>query len=236
MMAEDAVRINRSSEKKIQVSLIIPVKKFTNVKTRLVGLLDASQRRKLNECMLDDVLRAVKKCERVNHLVIVSPDEAVLKLARERSVYPIREPYESGVNTAVSLATKHCLRNKTDLVVILPSDVPLVKSEDIDLMIELASTSPTVIIAPSNRFDGTNALALRPPKVIKTFYDKNSFHSHLDAAKKVKARSLIYLSERLMLDIDTNDDISELLNRKSNTRTAQFLKGTLQKAEKGLYK
>ncbi|MFQ5998918.1 MAG: 2-phospho-L-lactate guanylyltransferase, partial [Candidatus Bathyarchaeia archaeon] len=194
-----------------------------------VGLLDASQRRKLNECMLDDVLRAVKRCEKVNHLIIVSPDEAVLKLAREQSAYPIRESYESGVNAAVSLATRHCLRNKTDLVVILPSDVPLVKPEDVDLMIELASISPTVIISPSYRFDGTNALALRPPRIIKTFYDKNSFHSHLDAAKNVNARSLIYLSERLMLDIDTNDDISELLNRNSNTRTAEFLKEILKK-------
>ena len=73
-------------------------------------------------------------------------------------------------------------------------------------------------ICPSKRFDGTNILLRKPPGVIKTFYDDNSYANHLKEAKKlnIPIESLDYAN--LRFDIDTKEDLIEFLYSNSENR------------------
>ena len=64
--------------------------------------------------MLQEVLKTVHNCKLVNKIVLVSKDEAVLKIGRQFDAIDIFDN-ESGVNDAVSLADQYiCLLYTSD--------------------------------------------------------------------------------------------------------------------------
>ncbi|MBA3285033.1 MAG: hypothetical protein H0U27_08245, partial [Nitrosopumilus sp.] len=70
-----------------------------------------------------------------------------------------------------------------------------------------------ICIVPSKRFDGTNVLLRKPNLVIDTFYDNNSFHNHVKIAAENNVSIEIIKNENLMIDLDTVDDVIEIMGR-----------------------
>jgi len=192
------------------VDAIIPVKRLGNIKNRLAPILDAEERRQLSLQMLMAVVKAVRGSKLIREIFIVTPDPEIEKLASTMGAEVVEEGSEAGVNHAVMLAVNRAVMRGATAVVILPSDIPLLTTEDVDGIIGMAAEAPSMVIAPSLRFDGTNALLLRPPDAIETSYDNDSYNTHLKRATARALRLSIYLSKRVMLDVDTPEDL-ELL-------------------------
>ena len=76
---------------------------------------------------------------------------------------------------SLSKAISKSITEGATAAIILPSDIPLISSHEIDRIIDYGKDRDTVIITPAKRFDGTNSLFLHPPKIINTYYDQNSF-------------------------------------------------------------
>jgi 2-phospho-L-lactate guanylyltransferase (CobY/MobA/RfbA family) len=57
-----------------------------------------------------------------------------------------------------------------------------------------------------------------------TCYEADSYSAHLERAEEMGLRVAVYLSRRVMLDIDTPEDIKELLRVGGNTAAFSFLR------------
>src|SRR5690606_36085005 len=93
-------------------------------------------------------------------------------------------------------------------VLILPADLPLVEPSDVSALIQMGKNKHTVVIATDEHRDGTNAMLVRPPGIIRYSYGPGSFQRHLADAKAQDATVRVYESARLALDIDMPDDLA----------------------------
>ena len=211
----------------MKIFCIVPVKRLSGIKSRLSSILKPTDRMKLNLRMLEDVISSINASKSIDETIVVSPDKEVLQLARRLDVDSLDEKSEHGVNEAVRKATWICLDRQADSSLVLPSDIPLITSLDVDRIVGMADLTTSVVMTPSLRLDGTNALLRSPPTVMKTFYDQNSYTLHHQEALNLNLNFKRYLSRRVMLDLDTPADTEEFMRIESETLTHEFLKAIL---------
>ena len=195
----------------MNLSAIIPVKSFAKAKSRL----DIGRERKEEICrlMLREVLRTLSASARIDETVVVSGDREVHQVAAEFGAVRIVDESESGVNNAVSLADRYLLKNGTDASIVLPQDIPFIKSQDIDFLLGFQSPPRFTLIVPSRKFDGTNALVRMPVDLMDTHYDEDSYRIHLSVGRtKTTSTSLVFV-RRIMMDIDTVEDLQFAMAR-----------------------
>lgn len=203
---------------------IVPAKNFENAKTRLSSLLTAEQRIQLSELMLDDTLRALAKAP-VERVVVVSGDRRAEQIAGRHGATFLHEERESGVNSAVALADAYSVEAGADATIVIPEDLPLLDPTDIAMMADLAAVEQKcIVICPSLRYDGTNALLKKPPMAIKTSYDNNSYESHIMAAQQLGIQVKLFFSKKLMSDVDTPEDAMQLAKEAGQGKALEFLK------------
>lgn len=210
----------------MNIFAIIPVKTLRSSKKRLERLLTATERAKLSEVMLYDVLNAVRNsC--VNKVIVVTKDKIVMNIARDFGAMIVEEKEELGVNNAVALTNNIC--SGCDANIVIPQDLPFVLPSDIDMMCNSATDKQCVIVTPSYRYDGTNALLRKPYNAIETHYDEDSYEIHVSTAKKRNVPVKIFLDNRLMFDIDEPQDIIRAMNADYTSRTKEYLLGLKHK-------
>lgn len=214
----------------MKVYAVIPVKSLEKGKRRLSPILSESQRRRLTLCMLKDVLSVVLKFRGLEGAVVVSSDVEILSLAERLGAVSLAEKGDEGVNRAVSKGIEYCLNRGASAGLILPADIPLLSRMDLETIEALGLKTPSVTIAPSLRFDGTNALLLNPPDAIQTSYDADSFQSHFKAGGTRGLKVKVYLSARVMLDLDLPEDLNLFLKLREakDTETYKFASETLK--------
>ncbi len=199
----------------MRVSALIPVKGFTGAKQRLASLLSAPEREVLAEAMLRDVLGQVILARGIEAVFVVTADTRVAQLASSLGARVIREHEERGETEAVALALAEMKECGVQAALVIPGDIPLLRSDDIEFVLEQVSSeisvSPLALVVPSHDRMGTNALLLFPPDVIQLRFGYDSFSYHLSevAAKGLSPRVLE--NERIALDIDTPEDLERFL-------------------------
>lgn len=203
------------------------MKTFANGKKRLSSLLTVDERIKLSEAMLYDVLDAVSNCRSISKTIIVSKDERILSIAKEFGTIIVEEEEEMGVNAAVALTDNIC--RDSDASIVIPQDLPLIQPSDLEALCKSAGNEDCIIITPSHRYDGTNALLRKPPNIMNTHYDEDSYEIHLKKARENNIPAKIIMNKRLMLDLDEPSDIIHIMSEDSDTRTITYLKEIKQK-------
>jgi 2-phospho-L-lactate guanylyltransferase len=196
---------------KLKTSAIIPVKTFSKAKTRLN--LQQTSKEEICGLMLQEVLQTISDCKLVDETVLVSKDEAALKIGRQFNTVEIFD-HESGVNDAINLADQYLSDKKFDCSVIFPQDIPIMTSSDIDSLLGFIKSAKSVIIVPSRQFNGTNALVRCPADLMKTRYDMGSYTFQMDAASTSTKNVSVALIRRIMLDIDDESDLEFMLKQK----------------------
>ncbi|MEM3727239.1 MAG: 2-phospho-L-lactate guanylyltransferase [Candidatus Bathyarchaeia archaeon] len=207
----------------MKVYAIIPVKELSKSKTRLSLILNPKERETLTLMMFKDVLNALHSSKRIKKIIVVSSDLAILKLYKRFGFKPLMETNEGNLNLALNEAIQFSLNEGAQAVLIMPSDIPLVKAEDIHALINNCSGKSSIIISPSKRMDGTNALLLHPPTILNVAYGENSFNIHVEKALKTKAQLKIIALPRIALDIDIIEDLRDLIKFGDGTLTKNFL-------------
>ena len=208
----------------LRVGAIIPVKTFSRAKTRLN--LSQEKTTKICELMLESVLQTVTGSELIERTVLVSKDEKALDLGKKFGAHGIYDESEQGVNSAVLLADNYLSQEGFDATMVFPQDIPLIRTEDIQTLYKMRVSDRCVIVVPSRKFDGTNALFRAPANVMETHYDEDSYKIHLNTAEKRNASSALVLIRRIMLDIDDQSDLQFILSF-SDTEIANSLKKIL---------
>ena len=197
---------------------IIPVSKFKNAKTRLSPFLTEEEREELLKAMLHDVTDTLKK--HVDKILIISRDEDVLSYAEKLNLDTILEDENSNLNKALKQAMKYC-KGKAKKVIIVPSDVPLIGKTNVQMLID-ASKSLDFIIVPS-KGGGTNMIIMKP-MAIHTRFEGFSYKEHVKAAEKKKLNPQVHDSFFMALDVNTAEDLGEIMLHGKNTHTRKYLK------------
>jgi 2-phospho-L-lactate guanylyltransferase len=188
--------------------VIIPVKPLGRAKSRLSDVLTPDERRDLAERFLRRVLMVVRAVPQVAGALVISRDSKALSIAREYGAHTVQESGAPELNNALMRATQVVASWKGGGVLILPADLPLLAPEDIATIADMGRLSLSVVIAPDQNEDGTNAMLIRPPGLIPYMYGPSSFHRHKTAATEAGADVKIYRSHRVELDIDLPEDLT----------------------------
>ena len=204
---------------------IIPVSKFKNAKTRLSPFLSEEERENLLKVMLQDVTDTLKK--HVDKIFIISRDEDVLNYAKKLNLDTILEDENSNLNKALKQAMKYC-KGKAKKIIIVPSDVPLIGKTNVQMLID-ASKSLDFIIVPS-KGGGTNMIIMKP-MAIHTRFEGFSYKEHVQAAERKKLNPQVHDSFFMALDVNTAEDLGEIMIHGEKTHTRKYLKELKVKVE-----
>ncbi len=201
--------------------VIIPIKKLKDSKTSFSEKFTTEQRKELTISMLNDMLKTLKKVGEADPLVI-TPDEKVEKLMEQREIPNIKEP-DIGLNKSLDMAIKKSIESDYDSVLILPGDLPLISSEDIENIFDMGKRSQGVVLTPSKE-NGTNALFLRPPDIIDLKFGGESFFDHVREATERDITPRLYRSDNLERDMDRPEDLAKVEALGEGTETHDFLR------------
>lgn len=204
----------------MQVAAIIPVKTFSKAKTRL-GLSQEKTELLCKE-MLNEVLATVTQSQ-VNKTVLISRDESALQIGKKYDAVCIHEENEKGVNAAVSLAENYLLENDFGVSVVFPQDIPLMQPSDVNSLLAFRKNAESLLVVPSRKFDGTNALLRTPPNLMETHYDEDSYKIHLTTARSRGISASFVLIQRIMLDVDELSDIGHIINNNEKPQLREKL-------------
>lgn len=209
--------------------VVVPIKTLASAKQRLAGVLSPAQRQQLMACMVDDVLGAISAAPGLTGLAVVSADPKVHRLAKRFGARCLTEGEPGGLCAALQGAAEVLTGEGVPGILILPADVPLLTPDAIARLFrahtqtaELAAAAITLV--PALRDGGTNALALSPPNLIEPAFGYNSFRRHSACARAQGVYPAVVRIRELGLDIDSEDNLIELLNQPTRTRTQRYLR------------
>ncbi len=210
----------------MKTAVIIPVKTFSSAKSRLD--LPTDKKEELCESMLDEIVRTISNSSKIEKILIVTKEKKAIRIGKKYNAEIIIDKNEEGVNSAVALADMHLLENDFHASIVLPQDIPYIKTQDIDFMLNHKMHPNFVIVVPSRRFDGTNALVRMPVDLIKTHYDEDSYKIHMNAAKEKTFNVAMVFVKRIMLDVDSHEDLKFLLEQSEKPDFAKKVRKILE--------
>ncbi len=188
---------------------IIPVKPFAEAKSRLSSVLSPQQRIELSRYLLQRTLNIARQ---VGDVVVISRDAQARHLANQADADALVEN-SSDLNQALRQATAWVTTQGGQTALILPTDLPLLEASDLQAMLNLGQLSPSVVIAPCQRREGTNGLFINPIGLIDFVFGLNSFQKHYQAIQAVGLSPLIYESPSMALDLDLPTDLIMLTSK-----------------------
>ena len=197
---------------------LVPVKELTQAKERLAPLLSSDERQALAAAMLGDVLSALEQVPRLDRIAIVTRDAHAMSLSEERGFELVDEGSGEGLTEAVEVAVQVCMERGASSLAVIPGDIPLLRPEDIDRVIE-QGTDHEVVIVPSWDSRGTNTVLLRPPDVLGLRFGSWSFFPHVKQAKRAGLSYKVLRLPRIGSDVDTPEDLVRLIPRARGTHT-----------------
>ena len=191
---------------------IVPVKPLRRGKSRLAGVLTEEERLGLNSQLLAHTVDTLGGIPEIEHVLVVSRDQAALSLARAHGARTVQEKGAPELNVALTRATIVAKRYATRGVLIIPSDLPMISKEDVYAMLDMVKDPPVVVVAPDRKKTGTNALLVCPVGLIEYDYGPNSFERHCQRAQESGARLEICELPSLALDMDVPEDLELVSN------------------------
>ncbi|NNM36056.1 MAG: 2-phospho-L-lactate guanylyltransferase [Nitrosopumilus sp.] len=210
----------------MKIAAIIPVKTFSKAKTRLG--LSPHQVEELCIVMLEEILHTLSISPQIEKIVMVTKEEKAIEIGKKFNTITIIDEKEESVNNAVALADNYLFENGFDASIVFPQDIPFIKTQDIDFMLNYKMHPNFAIIVPSRRFDGTNALARMPTDLMKTHYDEDSYKIHMNTAKQHTLNVAMVFVKRIMWDVDNVEDLKFLLEQNEKPKISDKIKEILE--------
>ena len=191
--------------------IVIPVRSLADGKRRLAPVLGPEERAGLVRRMFLRTLEAA--LEAGPPVLVVSPDPAVLTLARDRGATGLEEPRPVELNHALELSAREAATRGATALLVVSADLPHLEAADLRAMLPPPPTAPSapadavVRIAPDEAGIGTNALYVRPPDLLAFEYGETSCRRHVEQARARGARVERVERPGLRFDLDTPDDL-----------------------------
>jgi 2-phospho-L-lactate/phosphoenolpyruvate guanylyltransferase len=204
--------------------LLLPIKDLRNAKQRLSNVLSPEQRVALAQAMLADTIRAVQGVKNADNIFVVSNYEPALGIAARNGWEILREENQISESVSVDYASRICAERGIAALLRMPLDLPLVQAADIEELLAVPCSAPSVVLVPSRDGTGTNAILRTPPALFPSHFGPNSFQKHQREAEQAGARIIVRRNPRLEMDVDDEADLRALLQHDlSGTSAGQWL-------------
>ena len=200
------------------VVAVVPLKNLKSAKSRLSDILAEGERQELVLAMLNDVLVTLKESQLVEEIFIVA-DKHFNPVS---NVQMITETENRGYDEAIIEALRDSRVNEAQSMLILPADLPLVTKEELNIFIRNLEDK-SIRIAGARDQDGTNALLMKPPRLLATSFGVGSFERHKRVASGLSVKIEEINLPGLAFDMDTEKDLIDFVKTKSDTNTYRFL-------------
>lgn len=189
---------------------LVPAKSFARAKSRLSEVLDDRARAALARSMFDHVLGVLRASPEVAGVMVVTDGEDVAIVARAHGAEVVRDAESPPLGAIVDAALVEVEQRGATAALVVMADLPELHASDVDRLVRALAQS-ALVIAPDLRGDGTNALGLRPPSLLRTsFGNRDSFARHLHAAAAAGLHPTVHRSDGLGFDVDEPADLSRL--------------------------
>jgi 2-phospho-L-lactate guanylyltransferase len=203
--------------------LLIPVKSLTTAKQRLAAALDQGRRSQLSEAMLRDVMTAAAGVLGRIDVALVTGDARARALAAEFGFVVIDDPRNESETAAIEMATAWCEQRGYDTTVVVPGDIPLITSDELQRVLDAAPDEGAVFV-PAYDGRGSNCILRRPASIIPLRFGNDSFLPHCEAMRKTGRELVVLEMPGIGLDIDNPHELELLLQRDGNTNAQRLLR------------
>lgn len=203
--------------------ILVPVKNLSGAKQRLAALFDQPTRTELAQAMLYDVLRTLgtwMKCPKVG---IVTSDPFAIQLADQFHFSVIPDNANRSETDAIEMATRFCESQGVDSTLVIPGDIPLIQSWELDEILRSAPSEGCVLVRAADG-RGTNAIFRRPAGLFPARFGNDSFEPHHAAAQATGKPCVLLSLPGIALDVDTPSDLRALAAAPGETRTQQLIR------------
>jgi 2-phospho-L-lactate guanylyltransferase len=206
--------------------ILVPVKNLSSAKQRLAAVLDQPSRTALAQAMLHDVLTTLHSwpARRENGrppVAVVSSDAYAVTVATEYEFEVIPDPDNPGETGAIEMATRICVERGADSTLVIPADIPLIQSWELEEILKHAPTEGSVLV-PAADGRGTNAAFRRPANLFPLRFGNDSFKPHHAAAQATGKPCVILKLPGIAVDVDNPEDLERLISLPGETRAQRL--------------
>lgn len=203
--------------------ILIPVKNLATAKQRLAQLFDQATRTELAQAMLHDVLEVLGTWTGRPAVSLVTNDPFALDLARHFDFEVIVDQENRGETYAIEMATRHCEDRGIDSTLVIPGDIPLIQSWELEKIMDAAPAEGSVLV-PAADGRGSNAVFRRPAGLFPLRFGNDSFKPHLAAARATGKSCVVLSLPGIALDVDNPADLQQLAAADGETRSQRLIR------------
>ena len=201
--------------------ILVPIKNTSSAKQRLAAVLDQPSRTRLAQAMLHDVLSTLHDWRNRPGVGVVTSDRYATHLAREYKFEVIPDPENPGETGAIEMATRVCIERGADSTLVIPADIPLIQSWELEEIVKHAPTEGTVLV-PAGDGRGTNAVFRRPANLFPLRFGNDSFKPHHAAAQATGKPCIVLNLPGIAVDVDNPEDLQQLVSLPGQTRAQRL--------------
>jgi len=191
---------------------VLPVKRYSVGKSRLRELFSETGLAELNRQLFESTLTTIQQTPGIDRILVVSREDQALAWCNAHGGVALLEDNSSTLNSAITQAQEFIRQQDGGRVVILPSDLPLMTSNDLQYLVGLADGKRKLVIVPDHFQSGTNALMMSEPDLIEPSFGSGSFRKHTRQAMEKNAELVVYLNENIQWDLDTSLELYRIIN------------------------
>lgn len=191
---------------------LIAIKERARCKTRLADVLRPPERIDLVRSMLTAVLAAAENAQTVHQVIVISPERDTVP-----AEIPVLADTGESLNTALIQAHTMVREFGCHEIVVLPADLPLITSAEIDELVRAARTGGFAMATDAAGV-GTNALCLMSIQPFRFQFGPDSRRLHLQEAQRLGSSPQVVHLPGLEFDVDSSADLDLLDGQKWLTR------------------
>jgi len=201
--------------------ILVPVKSLKQAKQRLAPILSQAARTELAGAMLHDVLDTLGAWQNRPEVAVVTCDPFALELASRYGFEVFADHANTGETDAIVMATHVCETRGIDSTLVIPADIPLMESWELERILEAAPERGSVLV-PAGDGRGTNAAFRRPAGLFPLRFGNDSFKPHFAAAQASGQRCVVLPLPGIAVDVDNPSDLKQLVALPGETRAQRL--------------
>ena len=203
--------------------ILVPVKNLSRAKQRLAALFDQPTRTELAQAMLSDVLETVGTWTNRPEVAVVTSDPFAIQLAHQFHFSVIPDHANRSQTDAIEMATGFCESQGVDSTLVIPGDIPLIQSWELEKILQSAPAQGSVLVRAADG-RGTNAIYRRPAGLFPARFGNDSFEPHYAAAQGTGKPCVVLSLPGIALDVDTPSDLRALAAAPGETRAQRLVR------------
>lgn len=201
---------------------LLPLKDLVAAKTRLSGILSASERRGLMQAMAQDVLAVLSNHPGLSAVTLVSDDPGASLLAANYAIehLPEQELAAEGLNAVLAAACERISPQAETQILVLHADLPFLQGHEIQLALERQQQSGGLVIGTDCEQRGTNLLLFAANERPLFHFGVDSCAKHQDWARQAGLPAQVLQTSGVARDVDQPRDVLMLLQASLDPNSA----------------